>query len=208
MDGGGEGGGMCSRNGTRRTSNDRYVPSKGTRAFALYWAEIALYVYTLRFGRQSNRDEWKPKYDWQNRLQTLKTHRKEHRSPLCDLEGQIDPWSVWSGLCCHVGAVWSAWSSTCFLVGPVLYRSCTTSHNCRVGSGLSRSWSIWYICPRCEIQYPWYVNTQDNARNVKLMIPFGTWFHFIIVLRERWLGYGIEWKKWPDYSIAWNMAWF
>ena len=47
-------------------------------------------------------------------------------------------------------------------VGSVLCninRFCTTSHNGRLGSTWSRSWSIWSVCPTCEILWwtQWYV---------------------------------------------------
>ena len=36
-----------------------------------------------------------------------------------------------------------------FWVASALYRSCTTSHDRRLGSRRSTSWSIWSICPKC-----------------------------------------------------------
>ena len=49
-----------------------------------------------------------------------------------DISGQINSRSALSSSCYRVGAVHSARSSTC--VGSVLYRSCTTSHNGKLGS--------------------------------------------------------------------------
>ena len=70
------------------------------------------------------------------------------------LSGQIDSWSVWSvwsSPCCRVWAVKSAKSRTCFLGWICTIQSCATSQNGKWGYRLSRSRSLWSICPTCTV---------------------------------------------------------
>ena len=106
-----------------------------------------------------------PKKNWIGRRRLPSSARKYNSKPRTvspipvfrydlDILGQMYSWSVWS--VAHI-AGWGPYSLHDLghgsWVGSVLYRSCTTSHNGRLGYGWSRSWSIWSIwsvCPRCE----------------------------------------------------------